>query len=165
MSEGNLLDLSVLTAVEGGETVARALYPPEWDETVRRGSPGCFKRNNTSVTRCGQMSFADLLARLKNDVERPGSDVVIRAVGLISVARVKAIGVANQKPIHFEVWEKATESNPDHAEISPYDVAAQCLPNKAVPRGLSSQLSKALDLTLVTPDGEIDGYNPPHHDP
>lgn len=161
MSEGNLLDLSDLTAVDGVETVARALYPPEWDEAVRRGSPGCFKRNNTSVTRYGRMSFAELLERLKSDVERPGSGVVIRAIGLISVDRIKEIGKANQKPVHFEVWEKATPNNPSHAEVTPYDFAAQSLPNKAVPRGLSSQISKALDLTLVNPDGEVEGRSPP----
>ncbi|MCS4314473.1 hypothetical protein M2397_004793 [Pseudomonas sp. BIGb0381] len=161
MSEGILLDLVRLTAVDEGETVARALYPPEWDEAVRRGSPGCFKRNNTSVTRNGHMKFDQLLARLKSDVERPGSGVLIRAIGLITVGNIKEIGRANPKPVHFEVWEKATDGNPDHAEISPYDCAAQAHPNKTVPRGLSSQLSKALSLVLVTPDGEIEALSPP----
>jgi hypothetical protein len=161
LSEGNPPNLTARVAVDGSETVARALYPPEWDENVRRGSPGCFKRNNTSVTRSKNMSFAQLLACLKSDVERPGSNVVVRAVGVITVDEIKEIGRANQKPVHFEVWEDPTDNNPDHAEIFPYDCAAQALPNKEVPRGLSRQMSNALSLTLVTPSGEVEGHNPP----
>ncbi|MGO4001468.1 hypothetical protein ABVN23_10165 [Pseudomonas fluorescens] len=161
MSEWNPPSLTDLVAVDGSETVARALYPPEWDENVRRGSPGCFKRNNTSVTRVKTMSFEQLLARLKGDVERPGSTVVVRAVGVVKVDEIKEIGRANQNPVHFEVWKKPTDNNPEHAEIFPYNCAAQAHPNKEVPRGLSRQLSNALSLTLVTPDGEVEGHNPP----
>lgn len=159
MSEGNPPELASLVAVDSSETVARALYPPEWDESVRRGSPGCFKRNNTSVTRCQGQEFPQLLARLKSDVEKPG--VVVRAVGVISVRQIKDIGLANPNPIHFEVWEKPTVNNPDHAEVTPYACAAQAVPNDQVSRGLSRQISNALSLTLVTPSGEIEGYNPP----
>lgn len=160
MSEGNPLELTPV-AVESTHTVARALYLPQWDENVRRGSPGCFKRNNTSVTVQKSLSFTELIARLKVDVEKPGSDVVVRAVGLITVARIKEIGMANPTPVYFELWEKPTSNNPDHAEIFPYDFAAQAKPKKEVPRGLSGKLTSALDLTIVGPSGEVEGYNPP----
>lgn len=161
MSEGNPAVLTSLVAVECSETVARALYLPEWDENVRRGSPSCFTRNNTSVTRNKNMSFAQLLTRLKSDVERPGTAVTVRAVGVITVQQIKDIGQNYVTPVHFEVWQKPTDSNPAHAEIFPYNYAAQLTPNKHVSRGLSKVMSNALSLTLVTPDGEVDGYNPP----
>lgn len=160
MSEGSS-EPAPLVAVEVTESVARALYLPEWDENVRRGSPGCFKRNNTSVTRCKDMDLTSLIDRLKSDVERPGSPVIVRAVGNITVAKIKDVGANYQDPVHFEVWEKPTDNNPAHAEIYPYDSAAQAAPNKQVSKGLSRKLSNSLHLTLVTPAGQIEGENPP----
>ena len=160
MSEGSS-EQAPLVAVEVSETVARALYPPEWDENVRRGSPGCFKRNNTSVTRSKDMDLPSLITRLKSDVERPGSPVIVRAVGVITVGKIKDIGANYQDPIHFEVWEKPTDKNAAHAEIYPYDSGAQATPNKQVSKGLSRKLSNSLHLTLVTPEGHIEGENPP----
>lgn len=128
---------------------------------MQRGSPGCFKRNNTSVTRCKDMDLPSLIGRLKGDVERPGSSVIVRAIGKIAVAKIKDIGASYQDPVHFEVWEKPTDNNPAHAEIYPYDSAAQALPNKQVSKGLSRKLSNSLHLMLVSPAGEIEGENHP----
>jgi hypothetical protein len=150
-----------LIALESSEIVARALFPPEWDENVKRGSPGCFKRNNTSVTRHKDLPFEKVLAYLKADVEKPGSTVIVRAVGLVSVATIKEIGAKNQDPVHFEVFEKKTDINPAHAEVVPFSQAVRAAPNKEVSRGLSRKISDALDITIVTPEGEIEGRSPP----
>lgn len=161
MTEGTPSSSDEPVRVEDSELVARALFTPEWDERVQRGTPGCFKRNNTSVTRHKDLSFPSVLAYLKGDVEKVGSAVVVRAVGIISVANIKALGLQNQNPVHFEVYEKKTAKNPAHAEITPFTFAVQASPNREVSRGLSRQISSALDIIIVAPDGEIEGRSPP----
>lgn len=52
-----------------------------------------LKRNNTSLTRCQDKEFPQLLARLKSDVEKPG--IIVRAAGVISVRQIKDIGLSN----------------------------------------------------------------------
>lgn len=161
MSEGISSGSQELIALESTETVARALFPPEWDENVQRGSPGCFKRNNTSVTRNKGLSFDQVLAYLKSDVEKPGSSVVVRGIGIISVGQIQSIGLENQDPVYFQVFEQKTEKNPAHAEVVPFGDASCQTPKKEVPRGLSRKLSNALDITVVRPDGSIEGHTPP----
>ncbi|MUT70819.1 MULTISPECIES: hypothetical protein [Stutzerimonas] len=161
MNEGNRTDQPELVALADSDVVARALFPPEWDERVQRGSPGCFKRNNTSVTRHTSLSFEQVVRYLKGDVEKPGSSVIVRAVGTVSIAEIKRLGLAYATKIHFQAWEKPTEKNPAHAELYPYLEATLKTHRKDVPRGLSSLISKALDITLLTPAGEVEGRSPP----
>lgn len=161
MSEGNQADQDDLVALVDSDVVARALYPPEWDEDVQRGSPGCFKRNNTSVTKHTGLSFEQVVNYLKADVEKPGSAVTVRAVGVISVAQIKQLGLASEPKVFFQAWEKPTEKNPAHAELYPYSDEALKSQRKEVPRGLSRRISNALDITLITPAGEIEGRSPP----
>lgn len=161
MTEGISSSTKELIALDSSEVVARALFTPQWDERVQRGSPGCFKRNNTSVTRHRNLTFSQVLSYLKSDVEKPGTLVVVRAVGIISVSQIKSIGFNNPDPVHFEVFEKETLKNPAHAEIYPFQHAATAQPNKEVPKGLSRQMSNALDITIVSPAGDIEGNSPP----
>ncbi|MCX4218723.1 hypothetical protein MKZ87_13850 [Pseudomonas sp. MCal1] len=162
MSEGNPAGANHTAALGDNEVVARALFTPEWDENVKRGSPGCFKRNNTSVTRHKGLTMEEVIAYLKGDVESPGKNVVVRAVGLITVRDVKEIGVAYQDPVHFEVLEKPTAKNPAHAEVTPYlDAERTKLKPGDLSRGLSRQISQSLDIYLLTPEGEVIERSPP----
>jgi len=156
LSEGNHSNQCALVALVDSDLVARALYPPEWDERVKRGSPGCFKRNNTSVTKHTGLSFDEVVSYLKRDVEKPDSTVVVRAVGTIGVAKIKQLGLNYDPVVHFQAWEKPTANNPAHAELFPYTEAALVNQRKEVPRGLSRLISNALEVTVITPSGEIE---------
>lgn len=166
MTEGNPAGAADTVALDDNEVVARALFTPEWDENVKRGSPGCFKRNNTSVTRQNGLALDQVIAYLKADVESPEKNIVVRAVGLITVREVKEIGASYQDPIHFEVLEKPTPKNPAHAEIIPFLDAERAKPKAGdLSRGLSRQISQALDIFLLSPEGAVVDRSPPQRHP
>ncbi|AZE39730.1 hypothetical protein C4K05_0360 [Pseudomonas chlororaphis subsp. aureofaciens] len=103
-----------------------------------------------------------VIAYLKADVESPEKNIVVRAVGLITVREVKEIGTSYQDPVHFEVLEKPTTKNPAHAEIVPFLDAERTKPKAGdLSRGLSRQISQSLDIFLLTPEGEIVERSPP----
>ncbi|MNO98536.1 hypothetical protein D3C76_902840 [compost metagenome] len=159
MTEGTLSNTPVV--LDDTEVVARALFTPEWDERVKRGSPGCFKRNNTSVTRHAGLTFTQVVAYLKGDVEKPDKDVIVRGVGLISVKDVRSLGKTYQDPVHFDVISKPTPKNPAHAEVVPFTEPERTTIKRDVSRGLSSKISQALDIYVLAPDGSVEEHSPP----
>lgn len=159
MTEGNQSNTPIV--LDDTEVVARALFTPEWDERVKRGSPGCFKRNNTSVTRHAGLTFSEVVAYLKGDVEKPDKNVVVRGVGLISVRDVRSLGETYQDPVHFGVICKPTPKNPAHAEIVPFSEPELTTTKRDVFRGLSSKICQALDIYVLAPDGSVEERSPP----
>lgn len=95
-------------------------YPPEWYENVRRGSPGCFKRNKSRP----RQKVSPTAYLFERDMEKQG--IIVRAVGVISVRQIKDIGLSNP----FQIDGKMAF---DYQSLS---LAA-------------FDLSKALDLLLV----------------
>jgi len=144
--------------ISDNEVVARALFEPEWDPQVKRGSPGCFKRNNTSVTRCKDNTQQSVINLLKRDVEK--GNVVVKAVGLIEVSVIKSIGDSSGV-VYFEVEHVPTEKNQSHSEILAFDSADKINMKKQVPRGISSKINNGLHLLIIDESGMVYEEIPP----
>ncbi|WHQ73431.1 hypothetical protein [Pantoea sp. Lij88] len=138
--------------ISDDETVGRALFVPDWDPGVKRLTPSAFKRCDTSVTRLldGEQT---LINYLKNDVEN--GKAVVQAVGVISVSKIKAIGLITDNKIHFGVKESITLKNPHHAEIIPFSDEQKTNIKSSVSKGVSRKLVDALNLWIVDTAGLI----------
>ncbi|MBC3450857.1 hypothetical protein HU745_07295 [Pseudomonas mosselii] len=156
------------------ETIIRGIVEEEWDPETKRGSPGIFKRPNTSVTRTDAVGLQAGIALVKRDVEWSGKPARnLRGAGEITVSLLKKVGaspvpVAKPGPcIHLQVWEeKVAEKdgkpgNDQHAEIVAYDDAEHLRERSSISMGYSRMLAKALTVHEVDTDGNIVGVSPP----
>lgn len=143
--------------INNDEIVGRALFEPQWDDSVKRPSPGAFTRNNTSVTRHTFLTQEDLIEILKKDVEN--EKVTVKAVGLIHVSTIKDIG--DPSKIFFEVSEMPTVNNPHHGEILPFEDEEKRKIKSAVPRGVSRKIGEALEILTLTVSGDVIDRLPP----
>lgn len=146
--------------IDDYEIVGRAFFEPQWDESVKRPSPGVFVQNNTSVTRRKELTEEELIRILKSDVEN--DRVTVRAVGLISVEGIKVIGQESQpEKIFFEVTEEPTVNNPNHGEIIPFQDEEKLKPRQKVPRGVSRKIGQSLSMLILETSGNIIERIPP----
>lgn len=146
--------------IDDNEIVGRAFFEPQWDENVKRPSPGVFTKNNTSVTRQLALTEEEMIDVLKKDVEN--DRVTVRAIGLISVAGIKLVGEESQpEKIFFEVIADPTENNPNHGEIKPFEDEQKLKPRQKVPRGVSGKIGKSLLMLILKTSGEIVERLPP----
>lgn len=139
--------------ISDDEIVGRALFEPDWDESVRRLTPSAFTGNATSVTR--ELGDEDtLIDLLKQDVEK--GKVIVKAVGLVAVKTIKKIGLeSKESKTYFEVCEDPTELNPNHAEITPFSDEQKSNRKKAVSRGISKKIILSLDLLILDAQGDV----------
>lgn len=146
--------------INDNEIVGRAFFEPQWDDGVKRPSPGVFTKNNTSVTRQLTLTEEQMINILKSDVEN--DRVIVRAIGLITVAGIKAIGQESQpEKIFFEVTEDPTANNPNHGEIIPFEDEEKLKLRQKVPRGVSGKIGKSLSMLILESSGDIVERIPP----
>lgn len=149
--EGYLIDEQV---------IARALFKPQWDDEVNRGTPSSFEKNNTSVTFFGEIKLDDVISLLKNDVEKSGRKVV-KGIGIIRVKRLRFIGenLEGDRKIIFRVKGDPTQENKNHAEIIPYSKDDKVL-NK-VSRSVCRTIADSLLVVVLDPSGKPESCSRP----
>lgn len=155
-----------------GEHLVKGMYPPQWMPELKRGSPGIFEKNNTSVTRMNEIGLGEAIKLVKADIETKDgapNGKITAAVGVITVADVVEIGktpLDGKKPppvVHFRVYEEKTEQNEYHAEIVPFEDVEYSKSKKNVSTGYSRKLRDKLHNYLLDADGNITEENPPDY--
>ncbi|MHC0465109.1 hypothetical protein [Kosakonia cowanii] len=150
-----------MNVIDNNEIVGRALFEPQWDNSTKRPSPGAFSRVDTSVTRKADLCDSELINILKKDVEHK-PEVIVKAVGLISVEKIKQIGLdSTDAKTYFKVIESPTETNKYHAEIIPYADEKGIDKKKNVSKGISRKIGDSLELLIVNATGEVMEIIPP----
>ena len=132
------------------EEVVVALYEPSWDHTKQRGTNGTFKSPTQSVSRLGIYPIEEIV-----EIFRKSISAKIQGYGVISVERIKAIGLSGDTPIHFEVTADPIQGGDEvvenlaHAEIIAFDSDKKETVRKKVTASACEKLCDAIEVTVI----------------
>lgn len=136
--------------LSNSEDVVVALYQPSWDSTKKRGTNGTFKSPTQSVSRLGIYPIEKIV-----EIFRQTISAKIEGYGVISVGRIKEIGLSGDTPIHFEVTADPIEGSAEvienlaHAEIIAFDSDKKENVRKKVTASACEKLCDAIAVTVV----------------
>ena len=128
------------------EELVVALHQPYWDAEKKRGSKSIFSDPRKSASRLSVYPIEKIIEIFIAQIA--GGKVRIEAYGVISVDKIKKVGMAGETKVDFEATEDPVSQNAAHAEIIAFDNNRTTL-RKRVTASVSRKLSDALDVTVL----------------
>lgn len=141
------------------EELVRALYPPFWDEKLRRATPSAFCQSDVSVSRLAILPHDEIVRIFRADLEHRMSDGNVRRIEATAVLRVdllkEACKEADKSGRSVEVVADPVEeddqvrANPAHALIQVRDAETRTVPMKLT-RGIANKILEICSIRMLS---------------
>lgn len=147
VDNSEVASLLTRSLVDDCELVLRALHEPFWDADKQRATPSAFGNGNCfSLSRPAVLPEAAIIARWREDLERPGRR--LEALAEARVADIRASAPLEEGlQLRLSVFADPSEQNPAHAELVGLNQAGTQL--RRITRGVGNRILKRCQIRTL----------------